>query len=355
MNTKSRVFDLVKKHKGIKSSEIVIALKHSISRQHIAFLLQQLVAECRVVKVGSTRNAAYTLPAFVDQIEASLGNVAKKRLKNEGLKEHEVLDDLHRKLYFLSHLPETMQSIFDYAFSEMLNNAIEHSKSSTIEVEVRREDHEILFVVKDSGIGVFRNVMHERHLRSELESIQDLMKGKTTTQPQAHSGEGIFFTSKIADVFVLESFNHRLRVDNTIGDIFVEGIKPGIRGTKVIFHLAEKSKKHLSDVFRAFQTGSAELGFNKTEIKIKLYTMGTIYVSRSQARRLLAGLEKFKSIILDFDKVPTIGQAFVDEIFRVFQIRHPDIQIQAVNMLEGVKFMIDRVDRPKGSSAIAEA
>ena len=74
--------------------------------------------------------------------------------------------------------------------------------------------------------------------------------------------------------------------------------------------------------------------------------MGTIYVSRSQARRVLNNLDKFKSVILDFDKVPTIGQAFADEIFRVFAQRHPEIEIKAINMNEAVEFMANRVEKP---------
>ncbi|MEK7515598.1 MAG: DUF4325 domain-containing protein, partial [Patescibacteria group bacterium] len=47
---------------------------------------------------------------------------------------------------------------------------------------------------------------------------------------------------------------------------------------------------------------------------------------------------------LDFGRVPTIGQAFADEIFRVFRLKYPQIRIQTVNANEAVKFMIDRVD-----------
>ena len=70
--------------------------------------------------------------------------------------------------------------------------------------------------------------------------------------------------------------------------------------------------------------------------------MGTIYVSRSQARRVLADLDKFKTVILDFDRVPTIGQAFADEIFRVFKAKHPDMTITPVGANEAVAFMIAR-------------
>ena len=70
--------------------------------------------------------------------------------------------------------------------------------------------------------------------------------------------------------------------------------------------------------------------------------MGGVHISRSQARRILSGLEKFKIILLDFDQVPVVGQAFADEIYRVFQSKHPDIVIQEENMSEGVKFMVER-------------
>ena len=99
----------------------------------------------------------------------------------------------------------------------------------------------------------------------------------------------------------------------------------------------------MGDLFKKYQTDSDTYDFGKTSVKIKLYTMGTIYISRSQARRVLVGLEKFNSIILDFDKVPTVGQAFADEIFRVFKLKHPQIEITPIKMQEGVKFMVERV------------
>ena len=83
-------------------------------------------------------------------------------------------------------------------------------------------------------------------------------------------------------------------------------------------------------------------GTTPSTTPVKLFTTSGIHISRSQARRILSGLEKFKVIILDFDKVPVVGQAFADEIYRVFQHLHPDIVIQEENMSEGVKFMVER-------------
>jgi hypothetical protein len=68
------------------------------------------------------------------------------------------------------------------------------------------------------------------------------------------------------------------------------------------------------------------------------------YVSRSQARRILAGLEKFKTIELDFKDVKTIGQAFADEIFRIWQAGHKEVRFKIQNANENVMLMIKRAE-----------
>ncbi len=339
ISVKEEALKILSDKKKLTSKDL--AQSFGVSRQYANLIIRKMIKEGLVVKIGSTYSAYYVFPGDAENVAINI----KKNLKNENLEEHKVLDDIRGKLFSVVHFSENIKSVFEYAFSEMLNNAIEHSNSKSIDIEVKKQNDLMSFAVNDFGIGVFRNVMQKRKLRSELEAIQDLLKGKTTTQPKAHSGEGIFFTSKIADVFILESFGHRLRVDNIIKDIFIEEIKPAKKGTKVLFSIDKNSKKHLNDIFEKYQEGSVEFGFNKTEIKVKLFILGTIYMSRSQSRRLLAGLNKFKSIILDFDKVPTIGQAFADEIFRVFLLENPNIKIQAINANKAVQFIIDRVDR----------
>lgn len=337
MKLQDLILSLALKNKIIRTSDIV--LKYGKSRQFVNFIIRDLVKKKKLVKFGSTKSAFYAHPKYVSK----LTNRIKKRLKNKDLREHEVLDSLENQTPLIPSLKENLRSIYYYAFSEMLNNAIEHSDSENIEIDIEKNNNNLIFHVNDFGIGVFRNVKQKRKLKTELEAIQDLLKGKTTTQPKSHSGEGIFFTSKVADVFILESFNYKLTIDNIIDDIFVEEISPSKRGTKVHFSISLDSNKHLNDVFKKYQTNPAELAFDKTEVQVKLYTMGTIHISRSQARRVMTGLDKFKLIILDFNQVPTIGQAFADEIFRVFRGKYPNIQIKPINMNEVVKFMIGRV------------
>ncbi|MCX6787948.1 MAG: DUF4325 domain-containing protein [Candidatus Kaiserbacteria bacterium] len=307
-------------------------------------MVNDLVFKDKLVKVGSTNRAYYLLPESADEVGAFPVRISK-RLKNNGLQEHEIYEDIQNQYPPVKRLSENVRSILNYAFSEILNNAIEHSQSKYVEVEVSVQNRKLHFIVNDFGIGVFRNIMKEKGLKTELEAMQDLLKGKTTTMPKSHSGQGIFFTSKAADVFTLESYGYVLTINNKTHEVFYKTLPALKRGTWVRFSIDVNSTRHLSAIFRKFSVGT-EFAFNKTEIKVKLYASGDgVHVSRSQARRILEGLDKFESIILDFDKVPTIGQAFADEVFRVFKEKHPNIEIQPINMDEAVRFMVERVGK----------
>lgn len=338
MTLQQIILELAKKQKKIQTSSVQSILKEPVSRQYINRILREIVQSGELVRFGAGAGTFYTLPANV----MSLQNELTKILKNQNLKEHEIYFDFEKKLHLKETLDENVYSIFTYAFSEMLNNAIEHSQSEKIKITYLDNKELFSFIIRDYGVGAFKNVMEKHSLKSEIEAIQDILKGKTTTNPESHSGQGIFFTSKIADLFVLESYGYRLRVDNRIPDLFIEEVSPIIKGTKVMFSISANSEKHLSDLFKEYQTDPDGYDFDKTKILIKLFTMGTVYVSRSQARRVMASLEKYKHIVLDFQKVPTIGQAFADEIFRVFKSRHPNIKIEPINMDETVEFMIRR-------------
>lgn len=342
---RATVLNQAKKKEKITAKDIVSLF--GVSRPWASTLINKLVKDGELIKIGKASKTFYVLPQNLDRISKASGSSIEMKVENKGLEEHKILSELENSFPALSRLKDNVRSIFTYAFSEMLNNAIEHSESKNIKITVAMKEGMITFSIADQGIGAFRNVKNKRGLNSELEAMQDLMKGKTTTQPQSHSGEGIFFTSKVGDFFSLRSFEYEMIIDNKINDIFFNKKDSSLIGTKVTFLLDTHSEKHLNDVFKEYVLETDGYGFDKTEIKVKLFTVGGIYVSRSQARRILAGLEKFKSIVLDFDKVPMVGQAFADEVFRVFKIKHPEIEIAPINMNEGVDFMINRVEMPK--------
>lgn len=337
-DTTKQILDTVKRLKKASVNDVVENLPEKKSRQWVSTLLNRLAEQGKLLRARSGKYVFYALPSNKDLLTKSI----TKELKNKSLQEDQVFTELKTDAQFLNSQKENIDSILFYAFTEMLNNAIEHSKSKNIEVKAEEIKDKIAFEVIDKGIGVFRNIKFSKKLDSELDAIQELLKGKTTTLPHSHSGEGIFFTSKVADLFILDSYGYRLRVDNIIKDVFVEEID-NTKGTRVRFEIQENSDKHLNEIFEEYQSEPGSFSFDKTKVHIKLYTAGTVYISRSQARRLLNNLNKYKVIVLDFTGIKTIGQAFADEIFRVFTTRHPEIEIQPINMNETVKFMIDRV------------
>ena len=341
MDLHKLILEILRRNGSVRTAEIVQGT--GFSRAYVHRILQKLMREGKLVLVGKANTARY-LPASkraVQKAKAEIRSV-RKILKNKGLSEDQILSVIKRETGIFTALRPNVQRILDYAFTEMLNNAIEHSRSDVIVVRIHRTGDGVLFRIADRGIGIFRNIMKQRGLASELEAIQDLLKGKQTTDPKRHSGEGIFFTSKAVDRLLIAGSDKRLIFDNRVDDVFVrQGRK--IQGTDVESFVSIRSKKDLRKIFTAF-TGES-FHFGTTSVRISLYKTKDEYISRSQARRLLTGLDQFRVIILDFSGVETVGQGFADEVFRVWQAQHPDIKLDVKNANENVRFMIGHVTR----------
>ena len=229
-----------------------------------------------------------------------------------------------------------------YAFTEMLNNAIDHSMANRCRIEVSVDATKVRFQVKDPGIGVFHSIAEKFDLPDEHDAMIELIKGKTTTMPEAHSGEGIFFVSKAADRFILRSHRLQIEWDQDRDDVFVSD-RRHLKGTLVQFEIRKDSRRRLEDVFEEFAPEKYDYQFEKTRVLVKLLQKD--YVSRSEAKRLLHNLDKFSEIELDMCEVMNVGQGFADEIFRVFASAHPGIEIRAINTTRSVDAIIRHAKR----------
>lgn len=336
MSTKEQILQFVKEKGSIRAPDVVRF--SGISRQAATKNLRELVASRQLLKEGSTRSARYVL--FNARKAAFLKNPPTILIYQiRGLEEDRVFEQLERRVNLKKKLSPQAFKIVQYAFTEMLNNAIDHSKAARVRIELGLEGGILTFTVLDRGIGVFESIRKKFKLKNPFEAAEHLLKGKQTTAPKHHSGQGIFFTSRIADHFMLESRTLKLDVNNLIRDVSLLGIKP-LRGTKVVFSLRQRSRKDLKELFDAYTDN--DLVFDRTEVKIRLSRTAGEYVSRSEAKRLLFGLEKFKRIVMDFDGVSGVGQGFADEVFRVFAERYPQIRIDPCHMAPSVAFMINR-------------
>ncbi|MEN6317758.1 MAG: DUF4325 domain-containing protein [Syntrophaceae bacterium] len=310
-----------------------------LSRAYIHRFFKELKEEGRIILMGKANAAHYVLPDSGRAIADRPANI-HRILRNKDLREDIVFGEIKNEGSWFTKLAENVAGVTEYSFTEMLNNAIEHSGTDIIEIFVKESGDRLHFDVADKGVGIFNNIMAKKGLNTPLDAIQDLLKGKQTTAPEAHSGEGIFFTSKMVDHFSIRSSGKWLVIDNERNDIYVKDSPLKTRGTKVSFSIKLDSTKTLFDVFSTYTDDSME--FTRTTVFVKLYKNNVQYISRSQARRIVVGLEQFKRIELDFQDIDTVGQAFADEIFRIWHTHHPESQIVPKNMNDNVEFMVKR-------------
>ena len=294
--------------------------KFDISLPAVYKHIDRLVSENQIIK----KAGRYVLQSRQYKYNYSL----EKTLSEDVVWEKDI------KKHF-SHVSKNVWNIWVYGFLEIFNNAIDHSQGKKINVVVCENKVFTSMSICDDGIGIFNNIKNSFKLLDEKDALLELAKGKRTTDKTRHSGQGIFFTSKVFDVFYIISNGL------TYGMQPPENRRTGNKSSTFVYiGLANNSGKILKNVFDEFST-EIPGDFDKTLIPVHLVNSADL-VSRSQARRILSGLELFKEVILDFSDIAYIGQAFADEIFRVFKNLHPQTTIMAQNANEEVLYMINR-------------
>jgi anti-sigma regulatory factor (Ser/Thr protein kinase) len=310
----------------------ITADKFDITRQAVNKHLQKLVGERALTQHGNTRSRLYNLAPLVHW------------KKTYPLTQTPEEDRIWRNdvATSLGQMPQNILDIWHYGFTEIFNNAIDHSEGTLIGVDLQKTAATIQIAVYDNGIGIFKKIQTALGLIDERHAVLELAKGKLTTDPARHTGEGIFFASRMFDDFEILSggiyFSHRFEEKE---DWILERDRFS-SGTSVWMKLNNHTARTTKKVFDTFTSGDS-YGFTKTVVPVKLVQYGDEnLVSRSQAKRLLTRVDRFETVILDFRGVESIGQAFADEIFRVFTTQHPKVTLLELNANSAVKRMISR-------------
>lgn len=244
---------------------------------------------------------------------------------------------------------QTVRSVFTYVFTEMLNNAIDHSESDTAMIHAYRNASVVGCFITDNGVGIFTKIQQAMGLEEKRFAILELAKGKFTTDPSSHTGEGVFFSSKVADRFYIFSDDLAFVGDNCRGEaepMIIDRLSEISHGTRVCFEVSLNRTLTFADIANRYSEAPEDYGFSKTIVPVKLLEYreaNPMFVSRSQAKRLLARFDRFKNIVLDFSDIDEIGQGFADEVFRVFAAAHPDSSITYINASPLVERMIKHV------------
>lgn len=311
----------------------MVAAQLGLSPARISMQVRSLAAQGYLEKSGSTR------PIY------SLGRNRRlqRSFPREGLAEDKVWTEHIQPL--LRGLPQNVLDIAHHGVTVMVNNAIDHSEGAQVTVRVDLREGHLLIAVIDDGIGIFRKISQALNLPDERLALLELSKGKFTTDPRNHSGEGVFFTSRMFDQFQIVSGGLTFDLDEKQGkDVLLDDDRAPT-GTSVHMAIDTTSRRAINQVFNEFSSGPEDYTFAKTIVPVRLARVGDEnLISRSQAKRLLQRVERFRNVILDFEGVRTIGQAFADEIFRVFALAHPEVELVATKTLPEVQQMIRRAE-----------
>jgi hypothetical protein len=314
----------------------VVQERRAITRQAANGLLTRLVAAGLLAEGTGKRPKTYTQPVL-----ASL----TKEYPIDSIEEHVVWVEDFRP-GFAEFMGDRALKIWDYGFTEMLNNAIEHSQGTSVTVRAQVHAGGTVCWIQDNGEGIFKRITRLCKLADERQAILELAKGKLTTDPENHTGEGVFFSSRAFDHFFISAgglmFDHRDGQD----DYLFERDQSDA-GTWVRMAHGNHTERSLTEVFDEYAEAD-EYTFSKTVVPVRLARMGAeSLVSRSQAQRLLARVDRFKTVLFDFRDVETIGQAFADEIFRVYANAHQEVELVPIHASLQVERMIGRATAPR--------
>lgn len=313
----------------------IVSEMFGISRQSVNRYMHKLIDDGVLIPEGHTRNKRYNLKSIKEDdfiVEMT------PELEEDVLWRHKVRP-------WLSGIKPNVVDICHYGFTEIFNNVIDHSESKRAIIRFKYIANKVELTVMDWGIGIFSKITRELGLEDERHAVLELSKGKLTTDREHHTGEGIFFTSRMFDKFSILS--GKLYFSHTQGeeeDWLLEDTEESLKGTMVTMSIATKSARKTKDVFDEYTAIGDDYSFTRTHVPVALarYEEENL-VSRSQAKRLLARLEPFKEVFLNFEGVEFIGQPFADEIFRVFKKNNPNIDIIWVRTNDNVEKMIKRV------------
>lgn len=311
---------------------IEVAGQVGVSRQTVVARMRALIADGRLAKSGSSTRPLYALGPR---------RVLRQRYPLAGLAEDAVWRNDVAPL--LAGVASNVLDICHYGLTEMVNNAIDHSGGQWLTLDASADEDQIALSIDDDGMGIFRKIARHIGLADERLALLELAKGKLTTDPARHTGEGVFFTSRVFDRFVIRSggllFNH----DDVDPDDVLRDHDHERTGTQVTMMIARNATRTLRSVFERYSSAPDDYTFERTVVPVRLARIGEEnLVARSQAKRLLQRVDRFRRVVLDFTGVALIGQGFADEVFRVFANAHPEVELSAVNAEPDVRTMIAR-------------
>ncbi len=292
----------------------------AVSRRAANKMLQELVAAQWLASQGTGRKTDYR-PGALRQV---VQRYPLQRLQ----------EDLPWRSDFAPffELPPEVGRMVQHAFTELLNNAVDHSAGSTVTVSLRQTPLQAQLLVSDDGCGLFERIAQGFGIADPRLALLELSKGKLTSAPDAHCGHGLYFTARLADVLCLHA--NRVGFQRRAWEAQPwRSSTPVVQGgTSVYLAISLDTARTLDSVLCDYSLSPGSYAFERTEVPLQLMATDAVLASRAEARRAVARLALFRRADINFSGIEDIGQGFADEMFRVFRKAHPDVELVAVGM-----------------------
>lgn len=314
----------------------------AIDRRRAGRLLRRLVDAQWLVREGTPRRPRYRPGALREVV---------RRYALAGLQEDQ---PWRRDFAPCFALPAEVERMAQHAFTELVNNAVEHSGGTQLTVSMRQTPLQLQLLVSDDGCGLFAHI--ERHFAIDEPALAmlELAKGKLTSAPARHCGHGLHVTARLADVFDVHAnaagFQRRAWRP---GEWHAARHPPALAaraGTSIYAAIALDTTRTLAAVLHAASLDGATFAFETTRVPLGLLAAGgKLLASRADARRASARLAHFRRAELDFGTIDAIGHGFADELLRVFAHAHPEVALVPVGAGPQVAQMLEAVAAPAGA------
>lgn len=303
----------------------------SISARRAGALLRQLEALGWLRREGSTRRPRHS-PGALRQVV--------RRYELAMLQEDE---PWRRDFAPCFALPPNVTRLVRHAFTELLNNAIDHSGGESVTVSLRQTPLQAQLLVSDDGVGLFERVAASHGIREPALAMLELGKGRLTSAPARHLGQGLASTARTADVLDLHAnaAAFQCRGFEQHGWRAGRGNPAAARaGTSIYVAFAIDTTRTVEQALAELSAAGDGLAFDRTRVPLGLLAgEGGVLESRAEARRVAMRLAQFRRAELDFSGVEHIGPAFADELFRVIAREQPEVLMVPTGMRPAVQAM----------------
>ncbi|MDM4766731.1 DUF4325 domain-containing protein [Pelomonas sp. SE-A7] len=311
-----------------------VAEKTGASRRSAQSALRRL-AEANWLVRGGSRNRPVWAPGALRQVARSYTLY--------GLQE-----DLPWQRDFAPHfaLPKHVEQMVRHAFTELVNNAADHSGGSSVTVSLRQTPTHAQLLVSDDGCGVFDKICTTFDIPDAQHAMLELSKGRLTSQPEQHTGRGLFFSSQLADVFDIHANGTAFQRRAWESTGWTKGRPLPRQGSSIYMAISLETTRTLDQVMEAWSLAGDGIEFDRTKVSLRLLAgEGQALDSRAQARRVVARLPTFRKVEIDFGGVGEVGHGFVDELFRVFARAHPEVELVAVGATPRIQALVESARR----------